>query len=99
MAKLKKGPLSKAESYYIDGHYRDMTAADIATDLNRTITSVENYIKKTHVKQKPVTGTVAGDHFEHHRGTTIMTENASTMADAKRKVSSPSKTKCVTKIK
>ena len=50
----------------------EMTAADIATDLNRTITSVENYIKKTHVeKQKPVTGTVAGDHFEHHRGSMI----------------------------
>ena len=99
MAKIKKGPLGKAETFYIDNHYKDMTAADIATDLNRTITSVENYIKKTHVRQKPVTGTVAGDHFSHHKGTTVSTENASTMADEKRKVASPTKLDCVTKIK
>ncbi len=99
MAKIKKGPLGKAETFYIDGNYRDMTAADIATDLNRTITSVENYIKKTHVKQKPTTGTVAGDHFAHHKGTTVSTENASSIGDAKRKVGSPTKLDCVTKIK
>lgn len=99
MAKLKKGPLSKAESYYIDGHYRDMTAADIATDLNRTITSVENYIKKTNAKQTTTKGTSAGDHFAHHKGTTVSTENASSIADETRKVGSPLKTDCVTKIK
>lgn len=99
MAKLKKGPLGKAETFYIDNNYKNMTAVDIASDLNRTITSVENYIKKTHVRQKPITGTSAGDHFAHHRGTTVSTENASTMADEKRKVGSPKKLDCVTKIK
>ena len=71
----------------------EMTAADIATDLNRTITSVENYIKKTHVKMLLDSSWRS---LEHHRG--VMTENASTMADAKRKVSHVQE-KCVTKIK
>mgnify|MGYP001286795979 FL=1 len=98
MAKIKKGPLGKAETFYIDNNYKDMTAADIATDLNRTITSVENYIKKTHTK-KSTTGTSAGDHFAHHRGTTVSTENASSIADEHRKVGSPKKLDCITKIK
>ena len=99
MAKIKKGPLGKAETFYIDGHYKDLAAADIATDLNRTITSVENYIKKTHTKNKSVTGTSAGEHFGHHRGSTVSTENASSIADEHRKVGSPQKLDCITKIK
>jgi len=99
MAKIKKGPLGKAETFYIDNHYKDLAAADIAADLNRTITSVENYIKKTHTKKNSVTGTSAGDHFAHHKGTTVSTENASSIADAHRKVKSSNKLDCVTKIK
>ena len=99
MAKLKKGPLGKAETFYIDNNYKDMTAVDIASDLNRTITSVENYIKKTNAKQTTIKGTSAGDHFARHKGTTVSTENASSIADETRKVGSPLKTDCVTKIK
>lgn len=86
MAKTKKGPLSKAETYYIDGNHRDMDVAQIALDLNRTIHTVETYIKKNHAKKEHVAGTKAGDHFvSNNKGSTVMTENASTMSDAKRK--------------
>lgn len=98
MAKTKKGPLSKVECYYIDGHYRDLEIVQIAEDLNRTMTSVENYIKKTYAK-KNTNGMSAGEHFSYHKGSTVMTENASTLADTKRKILNPTENKCVTKIK
>lgn len=98
-SKTKKGPLSKAEAFYIDGNYKDMDVVDIANDLNRTITSIESYIKKHHSKER-VSGTKAGDHFHSHKGSTVMTENASTMSDAKRNVSTNNlNPKCTTRIK
>lgn len=98
MAKTKKGPLSKVECYYIDGHYRDLEVAQMAEDLNRTMTSVENYIKKTHTDKNPNRLT-AGDQFAYHKGSTVMTENASTLSDARRKSYNKKENKCVTKIK
>jgi len=98
MGKTKKGPLSKVECYYIDGHYKELEIAQVAEDLNRTITSIENYIKKTYAK-KNNNGMTAGDHFNHHKGSTVMTENASTLSDLKRGVSKTNNKECVTKIK
>lgn len=94
----KKGPISKVEGFYIQENYRDMDIAELATDLDRSITSVENYIKKNYTKQKTVTGTTAGEHIVSERGSTIMTETASTIADSRRSVVRPN-TECVTKIK
>tara|TARA_B100000085_G_scaffold33308_1_gene27412 strand:- start:1849 stop:2148 length:300 start_codon:yes stop_codon:yes gene_type:complete len=99
MAKTKKGPLSKAEAFYIDGNHKSMDVVDIATDLNRSITSIESYIKKNHNKEH-VAGTKAGDHFHSHKGSTVMTENASTMSDEKKKVNTNNfNPKCMTRIK
>lgn len=98
MPKVKKGPLGKAEVFYIDGNYRDLTAVEIAQDLNRSITSIENYIKKN-LSRKNTGGIQAGDHFIRQRGVTIMSENASTIADQKRKSGSPYKKGCTTRIK
>lgn len=95
----KKGPIGKVEAFYIDHNYRDMSIADLATDLDRTITSIESYIKKHHVRKNPVV--TVGDQFARTDGVTIMTENASSMADEKRKNFHPKKpsTSCITKIK
>ena len=99
MAKTKKGPLSKAEAFYIDGNHKSMDVVDIATDLNRSITSIESYIKKNHNKEH-VAGTKAGDHFHSYKGSTVMTENASTMSDEKKKVNTNNfNPKCMTRIK
>lgn len=99
---VKKGPIGKVEAFYIEQNYKNMDIAQIATDLNRPITSVENYIKKNIVKTTQTTATSgglkAGDQFVRKDGITIMTENASTIGDAKKQ--RPSKTNtCITKIK
>jgi NAD(P)H-nitrite reductase large subunit len=95
----KKGPLSKVESFYVDAQVKLGTSVEnIATDLNRPQSSVESYIAKAS-KKKEVSAT--SDQFARQSGATIMTENASTMIDARRKKAPiPSKTmSCVTKIK
>ena len=95
MSKVKRGQLSKVETFYIDENFRSMSVEELATDLNRNIKSIETYIKKTYKTKK--SGTTAGEHFIRQNGVTIMSENASTIADATRKV--PAKPKsCVTRI-
>jgi hypothetical protein len=95
----KKGPLSKAETFYIDQHVKaGKDIHEIATDLDRAISSIEKRVIKAQ-KENSKSATV-GDQFARRKGVTIMTENASTMGDAKRKRSQPSKLNtCVTKIK
>jgi hypothetical protein len=99
---VKKGPIGKVESFYIEQHYKNMEIAEIATDLNRPITSIENYIKKHIVKATQTSATAsglkAGDQFVRKDGITIMTENASTLGDVKR-IRSPQSSTCITKIK
>jgi hypothetical protein len=99
---VKKGPIGKVESFYIEQNYKNMEIAEIATDLNRPITSVENYIKKHIVKATQTvaasSGLKAGDQFVRKDGITIMTENASTIGDAK-KIKSTRTNPCITKIK
>ncbi len=96
MAKLKRGPLSKAEEYYIQGH-RDNTPTDtIAADLVRSKDQVEKFIKKNPKKEGKLT---VGDQFARQSGATIMTENASSMADQQKAGYTRPKPACVTKIK
>lgn len=93
----KRGPLSKAEIFYIDNNLYDKIPEDLAKDLDRSITSIEKYIKKSHRNRKNTIGTV-GSQFARSNGTTIMTENASSMSDSKRKFSTQNRN-CITKIK
>jgi len=99
---VKKGPIGKVEGFYIEQNYKNMDIAEIATDLNRPITSVENYIKKHIVKATQTvatsSGLKAGDQFIRQDGITIMSENASTLGDAK-KAKSTRSNPCITKIK
>lgn len=94
----KRGPLSKAEIFYIEEHVKSgKEISDIATDLDRAIKSIEKCFTKA---KKEVSKTVtAGDQFARRPGVTVMTENASTMADATRSKKSPSSLSCITKIK
>ncbi len=94
----KKGPISKIEAFYIQENYRDMAVADLAADLDRTISSIEKYITKNLSKPRQ-TGVTAGDQIHHHKGATVMTENASTISDERRKSVIRKPSNCVTKIK
>lgn len=95
----KKGPISKIEAFYIDNN-RGTDVAQIALDLDRSITSIEKYLKKNVTEAPRQTGVKAGDQFARNdRGSVVMTENASQMSDAVRKTVIKKPTHCVTKIK
>ena len=92
----KKGPLGKAETFYIDNHFQNSTAEDLAKDLDRTVRAVRSYIKKTHSNN--TSANPAGEHFARQSGATIMTETASQVADQNRQ-KNMRQPNCVTKIK
>ena len=103
----KKGPMNKIEAFYVENNYLNIEIDQIALDLDRSKTSVENYIKK-HVKPKKTTGTTTtnngtvGEQLARRPGVVTMTENASTMSDSVRRNRKPTKSKtrvCTTKIK
>lgn len=94
----KRGPLSKAEIFYIEEHVKSgKEIGDIAVDLDRTIKSIEKCFTKA--KKDTTKAAITGDQFARRPGVTVMTENASTMADATRTKKSPSSLSCITKIK
>jgi len=93
---FKKGPLSKAECFYIQHHHNKIDLSQLSSDLNRPIDIIEKWIKKN-VVEAPA-GMKAGDHFARSKGAVIMTENVSAMSDSKRRKTLP-RQQCVTKIK
>jgi hypothetical protein len=103
---VKRGAIGKVEAFYIEKNYQVLDIAQIATDLNRPITSIENYIKKNIIKTPLTTTKAKGDkllaidgseQFVSRDGITIMTENASMLGDIKTKKTLNHD--CITKIK
>ena len=80
----KKGPLNKAEKFYIENN-PDMGNEDIANDLNRSVQTVAKHREKF-TDDKPNVRNV-GDFMakKEDRGVTIMTETASSVADDNKK--------------
>lgn len=95
----KRGPLSKAETFYITEHAKSgKEISEIAVDLDRPIKSIEKCY--TTAQKESAKSLTVGEQFAKHKGSIVMTENASTLSDATRRRSLPTKTKdCVTKIK
>lgn len=77
----KKGPLSKIEIYWIEGHRQERDAHELARDLNRNLKPVQDYLTKHDI---PKGESIVSQQFAKKNGTVVMTENASQMADAKR---------------
>ena len=106
----KKGPLSKAEKFYIENHHLDLELKELCKDLDRaqgTINKFVSTIPKANIVQTQ-TGdkkeTALSKQFARNEagGAVVMTPNASIMADEKRPDFSSKKTRskrCVTKIK
>lgn len=96
----KRGPLSKAETFYITEHAKSgKDINEIALDLDRPLKSIEKcYVK---AQKENSHSLIAGDQFAKHKGSIVMTENASTLADARRKRSKvpPTVSECITKAK
>jgi hypothetical protein len=98
-SKQKRGPLSKVEAFYVLHNYPTIDSATIAVDLDRPVSAIDNFIKKNVVKEKEMHSLNASEQFHHHKGSTVMTENASTLADELKKQVISSKQNCITTIK
>lgn len=92
----KTGPLGKAEMFYVEEKFKSGSSIEeIAVDLDRASGAIEKHIKKSKI-EKPQT--IIEQQFIRQRGATVMTENASTMIDQKRRGATQNP-HCVTKIK
>lgn len=103
----KKGPLSKIEKFYIQHNLDIMDLDQIASDLDRPKSKVK-YWKDKFVRERntKTTGAKAGESkipnlIQSYRGSTVMTQAASELADATRGPrQAPTRTKnCVSTIK
>jgi hypothetical protein len=95
----KKGPLSKVEVFYIQEHVKlGKDIHDIATDLDRGIKSIEKCVTKAQKEfaPKPLT---TSDQFARTKGSVVMTENASTMGDVRKRKLPPKTESCITTAK
>ena len=96
--KLKRGPLSKVEIFYIEGH-RELEAEQLAADLTRSVPAIKKYLSDNPIAKGE---TVMSQQFAKKDGTVVMTPNASEMADASRpsRVNgmSASRKNCITSI-
>ena len=86
----KKGPLSKAEKFYIENH-RNLTIQELCKDLDRAQTTVDKFIKTLSTQKLAPTlsnkkETALSKQFARNKkgGSVVMTPNASIMADEKR---------------
>lgn len=93
----KSGPLGKAESFYVEEKFKsgDSITA-IAKDLDRAESTIDKYIKKNKIMPPK---TIVEQQFVRQGGATIMTENASSMLDAKRNKPISKQSDRVTKIR
>ena len=92
----KKGPLSKAEKFYIENH-SGLDIRDLCKDLDRA-QSIVNKFLKTLPNLDEKKDTVLYQQFaRNEKGSVVMTENASELADSKRPQFTESKRpSCVT---
>lgn len=93
---MKKGPLSNSDKVFIDNNL-NMTANQLSDRLSRSLSSVQNYLDKIKTEHNTADNIdIAVNKEESNdlnlyarnkdRGVVIMTENASTVSDEKRKL-------------
>jgi hypothetical protein len=92
----KTGPLGKAESFYVEEKFKSgKSVEEIASDLDRSNVSIQKHVETLNIKPD----NIFSNQFIRQAGSTIMTENASSMIDSKKKTSSPLNPSCTTKLK
>ena len=92
----KRGPLAKAEKFYITNHVDKIDLETLAKDLDRTVNSIRKYANKVSEEQ-PLR--LLDQFAKNGKGSVVMTENASALIDANRKTTRTNRENCVTKIK
>ena len=96
----KKGPLSKSEKFYIESFCEEHDLQTLCKDLDRAQPIVKKHIATC--KKSAASTADISEQFGHNGGSTVMTPNASEMADSLRgKVSTQGtrKNSCITSIK
>lgn len=106
----KKGPLSKAEKFYIE-HNRDISVSNLCKDLDRAKSAIEKFLKtlpEVVVEEKLAPAPVVkkndtptmSQFGRNNKGSTVMTESASMLGDDFKSKSPPKRTsKCTTSIR
>jgi hypothetical protein len=108
----KKGPLSKAERFYIENN-RGLTVGDLCKDLDRAKNTIQKYIKTLPeveaapvAKDSPVASTKSNETLglqqfaRNGKGSTVMTPNASELGDSFKKVGPTARAgRCTTTIR
>ena len=93
----KKGPLGTAELFYVKEHLKTKEVNEIAKDLDRPVVTIQREADK--LEEEFPSNVTAGEQMARRDGVTVMTENASSLADSRRRPT-PAKTRdCVTNIK
>lgn len=100
----KTGPLSKAEMFYIENKYPEgMSIDDLSKELDRTKKSIENFVEKKKLSTQLETRkkTLLSEQFARNKGSTVMTPNASIMADELRSsfTKQVGRKQCIVKIR
>lgn len=94
----KKGPLSKAEKFYLTHHSED-DVGDLCKDLDRAKSSVKKFLDTLPKKEKKETR-LYQQFGRNDKGSTVMTQTASEIADGKRpEFTARKRPSCVTTIK
>ena len=99
----KKGPLGKAERFYIENHL-DKSIDDLCKDLDRAKSTIEKFLKTVAVDETTKAETLLFQQFARNgKGSTVMTQNAAEMSDEKRSKFTNNGTRrtstCTTKIR
>lgn len=95
----KKGPLSKAEAFYIKHHYKVNDVDELSKELNRAKSLVESHVAKCRKEDEKNDAFNVANQFAYRKGSAIMTENASVLADTIKRGLPSKPANCVTKIK
>ena len=94
----KKGPLGKAEEFYVEHHYKTNSVDEIAKELDRPKATIKKKVEG--LRKKEAQEANAGSQIARQDGIAIMTENASVISDEARKKSTSTRIRnCITIIK
>ena len=95
----KKGPLGKAEVFYVQEHYKENDEKKIAKELDRPIATIKKQIEKFRAESpEPPVGS-AGSKMARRDGIVTMTASASQTSDAKRTAGKSNRaSRCTTSI-
>jgi len=84
----KSGPLGKAEKYFIEGHFQELTVDKIAKELDRAKSVVKRHITKIKKERAEKEMLGSASTIPSSNGSTVMTQGGSEHGDKVRRTGS-----------